>query len=1196
MDDVIYTPSFYIKLIDNLLSSGWTSLTDMNIVINDCTNSTDRVDRKGKSPYEFYKEVMFQGGCFKSHISQAINRMVDAWALIRRGVDIEGILEKDKKENEKKEGRKKRPSNPIREEFRNLFIESKKLNTTDSDEDLAQYNLSEATLYRLRNDTEGQGLSIFRYIDREYSILDDLKEYELKYKDEAKLQRKVASVVNYDISDAERYGFIPDPDVIARKRRLIMIRALQVELLNDTTGAVKKRLEAIEIMKKKKLTGWMGDTSETYLNAIYDGRGIIESINLGPIIHQYGAFLMDGKEYGSSQTFLKESLDTIKESMLSGGDLAKEEYALILQNLSALHSYLGNYLLAEAEAVECLSVFRQISKNDSAFNYGVAISLYTLAGVHVNMKKWDSVEEEYDEAVRLFSPLSEIEPTKYLYMLVECISALAKYYYLVGKNDDCIEAFERAMPFWGKLTEKNFDDFAPNKVNAMINYALALQDNGRINQALGLLNEAIDITRKLNERSPEVYNEELSTAFQNRGIVNAGIGEMGNARKDLEIAEEIRRKLVEQDPRAFNIRLAATLDSLANLDFMAGASENAISKWNEAISLLSIYDTEGNTEQSSSFGKYYSSIGMIYLNRGDKDNAFEYYTKAEAYYRRVFDKNSSPKMFEDNFALTLSYLGLLYGSNEDTQGKAESYFEESLDIALWLNSCAHSHDHSYLVLICCNYAPFLFNQGRYVEAKRLWEQAVSFGEANNSHLLTEQELQLLDLARENIHEAEYRIEHPEEEYLDDEISDEEDIAGGEDSSRMAVTKCSPEEAMQAIESAAEEIAKLNKEDVHYRIKCNDLYRSSLKYCASAPDSLYLADYLTSMCQFLTEGYLFSPVLDIAPIAKNIYEGILGEDNANMKVRLKYIELLSSYCRALDEYNHNDELYTIIDSAYKLLTPINIDEGDDIGGTYAALKNELLYDYIYRGNPEEEYKQAKYILMFYRRVSSPNKSLMCRFLTKAAESACEMEAYEDASRYIEDTETCMRDCNLDDMGNCLSLGVFYAFKGRFLRYLQNDVKKTFEAFDQSQAFLEKGIDFNPAAFKCELLVLYRSRLVFLRIFFTMYLKEEQDLCKQMIELIDELTEINEYVFAWRNVEAYLEIVEVLKDIYFSNFYKNYISLDELEEYCTDIMSMYSHMETILAIYRKTDPSIYSDYISKVFDGKKELKEDLRATKE
>ena len=453
------------------------------------------------------------------------------------------------------------------------------------------------------------------------------------------------------------------------------------------------------------------------------------------------------------------------------------------------------------------------------------------------------------------------------------------------------------------------------------------------------------------------------------------------------------------------------------------------------------------------------------------------------------------------------------------------------------------------------------------------------------------------MARENILEAEYRIEHPEEEYLDDdEISDEEDIAGGEGSSRMAVTKCSPEEAMQAIESAAEEIAKLNKEDVHYRIKCNDLYRNSLKYCASAPDSLYLADYLTSMCQFLTEGYLFSSVLDIAPIAKNIYEGILREDNANMKVRLKYIELLSSYCRALDEYNHNDELYTIIDSAYKLLTPINIDEGDDIGGTYAALKNELLYDYIYRGNPEEEYKQAKYILMFYRRVSSPNKSLMCRFLTKAAESACEMEAYEDASRYIEDTETCMRDCNLDDIGNCLSLGVIYAFKGRFLRYLQNDVKKTFEAFDQSQAFLEKGIDFNPAAFKCELLVLYRSRLDFLRIFFTMYLKEEQDLCKQMFELIDELTEINEYVFAWRNVEAYLEIVEVLKDIYFSNFYKNYISLDELEKYCTDIMSMYSHMETILAVYRKTDPSIYSDYISKVFDGKKELKEDLRAAKE
>lgn len=1163
-----------ILIIDRLLSAGWTSTLDMCIALYDyaCKNGYESSRAPiGLSMVEFYNWLMENGGLFSGRIrSSYFYFMSEIWTWVR-----EGSVDSKKKD---------------------LFIESVQITRKNE----ADYQLSEETLTYLYHGRGVRSLWIYTYKETGYSIREDLRRYkEIETWRSTKTDyKKIEESIRYNPSEAlDKYNLIPDPDVIARKCKALFIQELQRALLADTEGNVKRRLETVERLKKTKPEGWMESASNTYLNAIYDGSGIMKDIDIAPIIHHFGSHLMDRKEYSQGQRFLLESLDTIRQLAFAGDEKAKEEYALTLQNLSTLHMLISDYVQAENETIEALDIFRALSQDNDSYNYGVAVLLNTLAGIHVDMRKFDSVEEEYDEAARIFSRLSDEEPTKYLYMLVECISALAKYYYSVGKNDDSIEAFERAMPFWEKLTEKNFDDFAPNKVNAMINYALALQDSGETNRAFSLLNEAIEITQKLNERSPEVYDEELSTAFQNRGGVNAEIGEMGDARKDLEIAEEIRRKLVAKDPRAFNIRLAATLDSLANIDSMAGASDNAISKWGEAISLLSIYDTEGNTEQSPSFGKYYSSIGMIYLNRGDKENAIEYLTKAESYYRRVFDRNSSPQMFEDNFALTLSYLGILYETNEDTQSKAEAYFEESLDIALWFNSCARSRNYSYLILVCCNYAPFLFNQGRYVEAKRLWEQAVSLGEANSSHPLAEQEQQLLDLARENILEAEYRIEHPEEEYLDDdEISDEEDIAGGEGSSRMAVTKCSPEEAMQAIESAAEEIAKLNKEDVHYRIKCNDLYRNSLKYCASAPDSLYLADYLTSMCQFLTEGYLFSPVLDIAPIAKNIYEGILGEDNANMKVRLKYIELLSSYCRALDEYNHNDELYTIIDSAYKLLTPINIDEGDDIGGTYAALKNELLYDYIYRGNPEEEYKQAKYILMFYRRVSSPNKSLMCRFLTKAAESACEMEAYEDASRYIEDTETCMRDCNLDDIGNCLSLGVFYAFKGRFLRYLQNDVKKTFEAFDQSQAFLEKGIDFNPAAFKCELLVLYRSRLDFLRIFFTMYLKEEQDLCKQMFELIDELTEINEYVFAWRNVEAYLEIVEVLKDIYFSNFYKNYISLDELEKYCTDIMSMYSHMETILAVYRKTDPSIYSDYISKVFDGKKELKEDLRAAKE
>lgn len=1190
-----------IELIDGLLSSGWTSYIDFNLAADKVFKSVEYSNPSSKEAcYEKLMEIV--GGYYRTNINQAINRMTDAWALVRRGVDIEGILEKEKADhdNDKSVKDKKKPANPIRDEFKRLFIDIRKIHSTDSDEFLSRYSISEATLWYLRNNPKINELSIYRYRTPGYSIFEDLKSYD-KERESSKIMRRHAPSLNYDFRDASKYGIIPDPDVISRKRRRLMIRALQDELLRDTSGAVKKRLKEIEHLKKNKPQGWQKYASEKYLNAIYDGKGIMEKLDLGSIIHQYGSHLLTQKDYPKGFSFLEESLKTIREEMMSGNSMAKEEYALILQNLAALHSFLGNYTLAEEETLEGLGVFRELADSDDKYSYGIAIFLNTLAGIHVKMKKFDTVEDEYNEATSLFSRLSDEKPTEYLYMLVECITSLAAYYYFVGRIDDSIEAYERAMPFLDKLTEKNFDDFAPQKVNAMINYSLALQDNDAVQNAEHILYEALLNINDLNERCPNVYDEELSTVFQNLGALYGDNGEIERARDMLLKAEVLRRKLVTMVPNAFTSRLATTLDSMANLDFMTGASDKAIEKWREALSLLSIYDNENNADYSSSLGKYNSSIGMIYLDRGDSDNALEYLIKAEISYRRVFDRNSSPQMFEDNYALTLSYLGVLYESKEETQSKAEDYFEESLDVANWFNSCSHRNDLSYLILICCNYAPYLFNQGRYKEAKQLWERAVRCGEKNRSRLFNQQEQLLLNRVRENIIEADYRIKHPEQEYLDEDDTQSETDISDNDVSNMTFGSYSSEEAIQAIKSASEEITRLNIEDIHYRIKCIELYRKSLNYCSSVPDSLYVANYITSMCQFFAEGYSFSQVLDIAPSTKTIYEDILRKDNGNMKVRLKYVELLSSYCRSLDEYNHNDELYETIDSAYRLLEPINIDEGDDISGTYAALKCELVYDYIFRGYPEEQYKQIKQILTFYRRVSIPSKSLMCRFLTKASVAACEVEEYSAAEKYLEEAEELIKDCDLNDSSNRLCVGEFYTFKGRYIQqtplkwpdnYAMYSADKAIAAFNQAQSILEGGVAYNPAAFDCKLMELYRSQLMIYRVHSLVYPKELIETCQQLLKVIDVLIGINEYVFSWRSIDAYLDIVDALKEEDFANYYGNRESLEQLEKNCKSLMSMYSRMESMTAIYKKSDSSIYLNYISAITEGKKALRKDFR----
>ena len=1182
----------HLLLIDGLLSSGWTSKLDMSLLLN---RSLRRVDPTGKTDLDYYKALMEtvqgskSGGCYTSLINASINKMVEVWTRAHRGEKGTSNMKK-----------------------RDAFIEFARVGPKSIEEDSVRYSLSEATVSYLKSGfTNGQRIGIFRYRQPGYSIKEDLDFYNehLGVRQENKNRKKAVADVAYDIRDAERYGFEPDPEVIRLKTKALEIKREQERLIGDTKQTVSRREEKIEVLRKDKLAGWIERISDNYLSAIYVSEGILKDFDRAPIFHGFGAHLMEQKDYSKAISILQKGLNALGEAQTSDDNKAKEEYALILQNLAALHSFTGNFVLSEEESIEALGVFRELSSADDAYTYGVAILLSSLASIHVKMRKYDYVEEEYDEAARLFSRLSEQKPTEYLYMLVECITSLASYYYLVRRLDESIEAYERAMPFLDQLTEKNFDDFAPQKVNAMINYSLALQDSGAVQKAEDILYESIHLTRVLNERCPNVYNEELSTALQDLGALYGETGKPDRAREVLLKAEGLRRELASTDPNAYNSRLATTLDSLANLDLFAGDSNEAIYKWKEALSLLEVYDDDGSNNFSSAKGQYCFYIGLTFLSLGDKENALSFLSRAESLFRTVFDRNSIPQMFEDKYAMTLSYLGVLYESMEGKEDDAERKFEESLDIALWFNSCANTLDHSFLILVYCNYAPALFNRGRYEEAKQMWEQAVTFGDAEEDpSMYSDQSQVLLDLARQNILEAEYRIEH-----FEDDESDEKEL-----SDDIGAPSFSPEVAIEAVKSIAGQINALDKNKVDYREKCIDLYRDSLQYCSSIPESFFLADFLSSLCGFIFDSYIFKPIINIAPVALGIYEKALREDNENVKIRLKYVELLSVYCKSLEEYQRYEKQSKVIETAFELLEPIAIDCEDDIACTYAALKGEIILDCFADSSQDNAYGVSEVMLNYYRKVSHPSKDCMCRLLTKAAIVSYENEKYDEAGSLLTEAEELMRDCDLNVLENRLCMGELYSFKGRFIHTTQYSIDEALDAFALAQKVLEGGVAFNPAAFKCKLLNLYCMQLICMgvripidskeklsieQLFFqqmndggsltlVFYSDKVLDICQRMLKLMEEMINLNEYVFSWRSVDAYLFIVNALQDIYFFDYYKYNLSLEDLNKQYQGWISMYSHMESMLAIYKTTDPSFYSDYISRIAASKRRLKNDYR----
>ena len=77
------------------------------------------------------------------------------------------------------------------------------------------------------------------------------------------------------------------------------------------------------------------------------------------------------------------------------------------------------------------------------------------------------------------------------------------------------------------------------------------------------------------------------------------------------------------------------------------------------MELLDIYDDRDSNDFVPNKGMYCFCIGLTEYNMGSKDKAIEFFSKAESLFRKVYDRNSAPKMFEDYFAMTLSYLGVL---------------------------------------------------------------------------------------------------------------------------------------------------------------------------------------------------------------------------------------------------------------------------------------------------------------------------------------------------------------------------------------------------------------------------------------------------------------------------------------------------------------------------------------------------------
>ncbi len=325
-----------ILIIDSLLSSGWTSYIDMDILLHkyhrsllesleSLTNVDEivmKIDPAVLSDEDYKLRLMEECGyLYTNRVKQYFYHMSEVWTQVHYGVA-----------DKKKIG---------------SLIENQWINR----DNCKKYALSDSTLTYLYKGKSVKRIRVFRYIESGYSIASDLRFYNDKVRRHsvARAQKQITSGVKYNSKDAPKFLVSPDPDVIERKISALKIRALQEALYRETNEAIKRRIAEIEYLTSEKPVGWENRTINLYLNAIYDASGKLDNSEIEPIIQQLRSHMLN---HFKLEYFPSNCIDVILDY---NKYCSRKQHPQVFQSVSSL----AKFIMQDEFTAEDIDIIRE---------------------------------------------------------------------------------------------------------------------------------------------------------------------------------------------------------------------------------------------------------------------------------------------------------------------------------------------------------------------------------------------------------------------------------------------------------------------------------------------------------------------------------------------------------------------------------------------------------------------------------------------------------------------------------------------------------------------------------------------------------------------------------------------------------------------------------------------------------------------
>ncbi|GAA2439621.1 tetratricopeptide repeat protein [Streptomyces macrosporus] len=295
----------------------------------------------------------------------------------------------------------------------------------------------------------------------------------------------------------------------------------------------------------------------------------------------------------------EQAVEAATEAVAAGWALAKHDPVahspVLARNLAgrgSLMRRLGRLAEAENDLRQAVAVQRTAAEHNSAGEQlALAEALDDLAGVLGDIGRSDEARAAAQEATAIRHQVLRQSPPRPPRPTAPPATARFSPNRKPGPVDAAL-VLETAVTVHRRLVQQNPATHLPVLAAALFNLAQHHFSNGRPEEAVERIGEAVELYRRLT-RSDDLYLPTLAQALNAQGSVLYALNRYESALIPIEEAGEIHRRLAETDPDTYWARLASSLGRIGLVLHDMGRADRAQEVLREAAALRRLLPPSG---------------------------------------------------------------------------------------------------------------------------------------------------------------------------------------------------------------------------------------------------------------------------------------------------------------------------------------------------------------------------------------------------------------------------------------------------------------------------------------------------------------------------------------------------------------------------------------------------------------------------